>query len=437
MFQAFVNSLAENVADVLTVAAIVGVVVGAFLFWRARRRHIADIRRRLHGRVNAPGRVREVLAKVANADVAEMGAIGAVTFVDLAWHYSMANPSIWDHFDGPAADHIADAIQNLDVLKSALGDRALPTAASIIEHLRGLEAVQVFNDLIDRLPSVSVESGMLVLEAKSAPVVDSLVQGTAVSAAADAQASATEEAAALLAHIPLVTIGFATYRAWRRSQKGASLRRNLEFAAVEVATRASGGLVGGKVGGVIGTVIVPGIGTIIGTVTGAVAGAVGGALLGEAVKKRHLQKASRELDESLERLGETYLEDPDRFMQVTNVFREQEAAYIEHLRGTKRRLRRYAMPWRVVWPDEKLVLLQETVRLAEERLGSIQEGTVEAIDKLTFMRETQQHRELGIMLWSNPALCAEISCEGELVEAVETANSRLRNELRHLGAVAA
>lgn len=437
MFQAFVNSLAENVADVLTIVAVVGVLAAALLFWRARHRHVKDIRRRLNGRIQAPGRVREALAKVANADVAEMGAIGAVTFVDLAWHYSMADPAIWDHFDGPAADHMADAIQNLDVLKGALGDHALPTAGSILDYLRGLEAVQVFDDLIDRLPIVGADAGVLVLESKSAPVVDSLVQNATVSAAAEAQAGATQEAAALLAHIPLVTIGFASYRAWRRSQQGAGLRRNLEFAAVEVATRASGGLVGGKVGGVIGTVIVPGIGTVVGTVTGAVAGAVGGALFGEAVKKRHLQKANRDLDESLSQLGETYLENPDRFMQVTDVFRDQEAEYVEHLRGTKRRLRRYALPWRVAWPDEKLVLLQETVRLAEERLGSVQEGTVEAIDKLTFMRETRQHRELGIMLWSNPALCAEIACEDGLVEAVEVANTRLRTELKHLGAVAA
>lgn len=436
MFQAFVNSLAENAANVLTIAAVVGVLAAGVLLWRSRRRHIEGLRRKLHGQIEVPGRVRETLAKAFNADVAEMSTIGAVTFVDLAWHYSMADPSIWDHFDGPAADHVADAIQNLDVLKGALGDQSLPILGNVFEYLQGLEALQVFDELADKLPMVG-DAGTIVLDAKGASVVDALAANATPDTVADAQASAVGDAAGLLAHIPLITIAFATYRAWRRSQKGAGFGRNVEFAAVEVTSRASGGLLGTTVGGAVGTFVVPGIGTMVGTVTGAVAGAVGGALVGESVKKRHMQKANRELNQSLETLGGTYLDDPARFQQVTDVFREQEAEYIAHLRGTKRRMRRYSLPWRAIWPDEKLILLQETVRLAEERLGSIQEGTVEAIDKLTFMRETGQRRQLGIMLWSNPALSAEIPADAELVSAVESANTRLQRELQQLGAVAA
>lgn len=433
MFQTFLDSLANNAANVLTIALVVGVLAAVLLFWRSRRSHVQGIRRRLNGQINMPGRVKEALAKALNADVAEVGTIGAVSFVDLAWHYSMADPSIWDHFTGPTADHMADAIQNLDVLKGALGDQAMPVVGNIVDYLRGLEALQVFDELVDKLPVVA-DSSAIVLDSHSGSLVDTLVHDSATSAVADAKAG---EVAGMLTHIPLVTIGFATYRAWRRSQKGAALGRNFEFAAVEVTTRASGGLAGGKMGGAIGTFVVPGIGTIVGTVVGAVAGAVGGALLGESVKKRHVQRANEALNEQLSRLGGAYLEDPANFMRVTDVFRDQESEYREHLQETRRRLRRYSMPWRVAWPDEKLVLLQETVRLAEDRLGTLQEGTVEAIDRLAFMRETGQKRELGIMLWSNPALCAEVPCDTELIAGVQHANEHFERELRQLGVAAA
>lgn len=434
MLQQFVESLADNAADVLTVAVVLSVVAGLVLFWLRRRRHIADIRRRLLGGVEVPGKAREMLAKALNADVAEMSAIGAVSLVDLAWHYGMADPTIWDAFDGPAADHMADAMQNLDVLKGALGDHGLLVVHNIFEYLRSLEATQVFGDLIDKLPLLD-NASTVVLEAKGASVVDSLASGAA---STDAVVSAKADAvgnAGLVAHIPLVTVGFASYRAWRRAQKGAGLRRNVEFAGIEVATRASGGLVGGKVGGVVGSLIVPGVGTVIGTVAGAVAGAVGGALLGETFKKRHVERASGELNTTLTRLGMEYLDHRGNFQRVTDLFREQEQEYVANLRETRRRLRRYSMPWRLIWPDEKLILLRETVAMAEDRLGSIQEGTVEAIDRLNFMRNTGQRRELGIMLWSNPALCEELDCNSELVGAVQQANDQLRHELAQLGAL--
>jgi hypothetical protein len=430
MLQAFIASLGENLADVLTIAVVVGVVGGAALYGFARRRRVRSLRRRLHGGVDIPGRVKTLVANAANADVAEMGAIATVSLVDLAWQYSMAAPEVWDHISGPGADHLADAIQNLDVLKSTLGDQLFPFADSVIDYLRGLEAVQVFGDIAGQLPVLG-DASSVVLEAKGASVVDSLAAGAT---AAEAKAAVAGDVG-LPVHIPLVTVGFATYRAWRRSQQGAGLKRNVEFAAIEVTTRAGGGLLGGKAGGVIGTLFVPGVGTFVGTVAGAVAGAVGGALLGEAVKKRHVQKVSDALNTSLERLGSEYLDHPGNFERLTDVFREQEADYRSHLRVMRRRAVRYALPWRFVWPDAKLVLLQETVRLAEERLDTVREGTVEAVDRLTFMRTTGQRRELGVMLWSNPALCAELACDGDIVGEVARHNERLRAELRHLGTV--
>jgi hypothetical protein len=430
MFQVFIDSLVDNLADVLTIAAVIGVVGGAALYWFARRRRVRSLRRRLNGGVDIPGKVKAMVASAANADVAEMGAIATVSLVDLAWQYSMAAPEIWDHISGPSADRLIDAVQNLDVLKSTLGDQLFPFADNVIEYLRGLEAAQVFSDLAGQLPVLGDVSSV-VLEAKGSSVVDSLAAGAT---AAEAKAAAAGEVG-LPVHLPLVTVGFATYRAWRRSQQGAGLKRNVEFAAIEVTTRAGGGLLGGKAGGVIGTLIVPGVGTFIGTVAGAVAGAVGGALLGETVKKRHVQKVSDALNTSLERLGSEYLDHPGNFERLTDVFQEQEADYRSHLRAMKRRMVRYALPWRIVWPDAKLVLLQETVRLAEERLDTVREGTVEAVDRLTFMRTTGQRRELGVMLWSNPALCTELGCNGDIVGQVARQNERLRTELRHLGMV--
>jgi hypothetical protein len=431
MIQVFIDSLIDNLADVLTIAAVIGVVGGAALYWFARRRRVRSLRRRLNSGVDIPGKVKAMVASAANADVAEMGAIATVSLVDLAWQYSMAAPEVWDHISGPGADHLIDVVQNLDVLKSTLGDQLFPFADNVIAYLRGLEAAQVFGDLAGQLPVLG-DASSVVLEAKGSSVVDSLAAGAT---AAEAKAAAAGEAG-LPVHLPLVTVGFATYRAWRRSQQGAGLKRNVEFAAIEVTTRAGGGLLGGKAGGVIGTLIVPGVGTFVGTVAGAVAGAVGGALLGETVKKRHVQKVSDALNASLERLGSEYLDHPGNFERLTDVFREQEADYRSHLRAVKRHMVRYALPWRIAWPDAKLVLLQETVRLAEERLDTVREGTVEAVDRLTFMRTTGQRRELGVMLWSNPALCTELGCNSDIVGQVARQNERLRTELRHLGMAA-
>ncbi len=434
MLQRFVDALAQNLADVLVLALVVGLVAAMVLFWRARARRVERIRRRLRGEIAVPGRVQQALAKALNADVAEVGAIGAVSFVDLAWQYSLADPAVWDHFDGAAAAHMSDAVQSLDVLRSAYGGVSLaPLLDRLAEALRGIEALHVFSDLAERLPVLG-DGAAIALEGKTASVADSLLNSaTTLHTATEAKAGAAV-GAGLSLHVPFVSMGFAAYRAWRRAQQGAALPRNVEFAAVEVATRATGGLVGGKVGGVIGTAIAPVGGTVIGAVAGAVAGTLGGAALGEAIKKRHTLKASKRLDQSLEQLGTAYLDDDARFEQVTGVFRRQEEAYLKNLGETRRRLRRYALPWRVAWPDEKLILLGETVQMAEDRLGSIQQGTVEAVERLAFMRQTGQRRELGVMLWGNPALCAEVPCDSALIGEVRQASDRLSRELRQFGA---
>lgn len=432
MFSTFVDALMENMADILTLAVIIAALAGGVLFWRARRRHIERLRTRLRGTVPISQTMQETLGKVFNLDTAEMTTIGAVTFVDIAWHYSMADPQIWDHFNGPAADHIADAIQNLDVLKSSLGDTSLPLLSNLVEYFKHLEATQVFHDVLEKIPALDglSESHAIVLDAHGDSLVDTLTDaGTAI----DVKATVAGKAVGLMTHIPLITIGFASFRAWRRSQRGTGLSRNLEFAAIEVATRAGGGLAGGQLGGVIGTAIVPGVGTIIGGVAGAVAGAIGGALLGEEIKQRHIRKAQESLNTSLEALGKPYLTEPGSFRDLTGVFVEQERQYVKNVLATRRRMRRYALlPWRIVWPNEKLILLRETVGMAENRLAEIKQGTIEAVERLNFMRDTEQYRQMGIILWSDPALCQQVVCDQERVESVASANDRLRQELAQM-----
>ncbi len=433
MFAELINNYGT---ELLIIALVIGVVVGLILFWRARGRHIDRLRRVLRGEVPIPESLKERLAKVFNANTAEFAAVGTVTFVDLAWHYSMADPAIWDHFHGPAADHITEAVQNLDVLKSTLGDKAVPVVDHILDYFQQVEATQVFHDLVHALPGFT-DAAPVVLEGK-ASLIDQLVDHSATVASVESKISAAGDVATgglnLLHHIPFVTIGFASYRAWRRGQKGTALKRNLEFGAIEVTTRTSGGLIGGQVGGVIGTFIAPGVGTIVGSVTGAVAGTFGGAHLGEAFKKRRIKKAQQDLDTSLTELGRTYLE--DQYVDLANVFVEQEQEYIENLQKNQRRLHRYATPWRVIWPDQKLILFQETVAMAQDRLGNIKQGTIDALDRLAYMRDQKQHRELGIILWSDPALCQQLPCDAHKIEVVREANDRMRYELAQFGIAA-
>jgi len=426
MVQTFINALAENLADILTIGGVIALVALGILFWRARDRHIARLKAALHGTIEVPSKIKEVLAKAVNADTAEIASIGTVTLLDIAWHYSMADPTIWDHFTGPAADHIADALQNLDVLKASLGDYSLPLAERVLETLRGLEATQLFNDLFEHtshLGSAADAGGSVVLDGQGHGVIDTL-----------STAATAGKAAGLIGHIPLITIGFASYRAWRRASKGTTLGRNLEFAAIEVTTRAGGGLLGSQIGGAVGSFIVPGVGTIVGGVAGAVAGAIGGAVLGESIKTRHIRKAQSDLDKGLDQLGETYLADPPNYQRLRNVFVKQEAQYLGNLKAIRRKLRRYALlPWRSAWPNHKLVLLGETVRLAEERLGAIKLGTIEAVERLSLMKREKQYRQMGIILWSDPALSAQLNLDAELMGMIEQTNDRLRRELVQMG----
>jgi len=435
----FINALAENTSDVLIVAAVLATVVGLALFMRARARHVRRLRAEVLGEVPITGGMREIIARAFNVTSAELATVGAVTFADLAWQYSLAAPSIWDHFHGPAANHIADAIHNLEVLRDALGAQASQVFAQVVESLKHIEATQVFHELAERLPILESAgtSSALALSAASHSAVDTLAGAGAVlesKAGVAASAASTIGDGGLLYHIPLITMGFATYRAWKRGQQGTALLRNMEFAAIEVTSRAGGALIGGQMGGVIGTAIAPGIGTIVGGVAGAIAGTFAGMKVGEDLKQRHVRQARRAFDQALSRLGQAYLEDPARYQQLVDVFVQHERAYQQSLRETRRRLHRHATPWRVAWPDQKLILLQETVRLAEDRLGAVRQGTIEALDRLDFMRLRGQNHELGVVVWSNPALREQLAPDPALVESLQAAHDRLTYEVAQFGA---
>jgi uncharacterized protein YcfJ len=406
----FLDAFMATSGTLLPLLLVGALLVGGAVLAFRRRRHIAALRAKVRGEVALPPTMLDTLKGVFTPEVTEAGAVGAVTLVDLAWQYSVAEPAVWDHLGSAAAERLTDLSGSIDALQGSMG--------SITESLHLAEATHVMADMLSAMPTAG-EAAITVVDAPTTGIVDTL-------------ADSTTDGGGLLLHVPLVTIGFATYRAWRRSQKGTVIKRNVEFAAIEVTTRAGGGLAGAKLGGTVGTVVAPGVGSVIGTVAGAIAGTLGGALLGETVKKRHIDRAERDLKTALDALGRTYLHDDANFKRIIQLFREHEAQAIANIADVRRRLRRYRTPWRVIWPDERLILLEETVQLSQERLNELRGGTAEAIDKLNYMRAADQTRELGTLLAANPALQGELACAPSLVERVRETSTHLSYELGQL-----
>ncbi len=424
----WINNIIEGGATTLGVVIVIGMLAAAAWYMVARRRHVEGLRARVLGELTLPEKVKKVLSSALTSDNAEVAAIGTVTLVDVAWHYTMAAPATWDHIGAWGHDHLVDAVTNMEVLQESLGSAASRIGDAVLGFLHHLEAVTVFGELsgaVDGLAGAPV----IMLDGGGDTVVGSITDGVSgLDAAHDVQG-----AGGLLLHIPLITIGFAGYRAWRRSQGGTSLARNAEYATVEVVTRTGGGLVGGQLGGAVGSLVVPGPGTIIGGTLGAVAGAIGGALLGESVKKARLTKAAQELEQALTDLGQHYLGYPHAFQRLGSVFTSHEHTLRENLRAAEKRLRRARLSWRSVWPDETLILLEETVLLGEERLEAAGIRTAEAVDRLSVMRDRKQYREMGVILWGDPALCDLLTCDAALITRVTNTNERVHDEIGQLG----
>jgi hypothetical protein len=277
------------------------------------------------------------------------------------------------------------------------------------------------------------------LEAKTQVAADALDAKIQVAAdgIADVKLSALLDSADLIHHIPLITIGFATYRAWRRAENGTAWNRNLEFAATEVIARTGGALVGakmgGKVGATVGMLVVPDYGVIIGSVVGAVSGAIAGARLSEAIKHRRVRRAQRELDGALNKLGAPYLQDPVGYRRLSKLFAEQEQRAQHNIQATRQQYVAYARWWRRLWPGQKLILLQETARAADERLLDVHQQIRDTLERVEVLRQQNNYRALGVILWNAPGMRRQLGCPEARVSTVSAANERLRHELQQLG----
>jgi surface antigen len=501
----FLSSLSSLLQILLIFAAL---AVGLFL---ARRWRIRRLRKQVRGELPLTEEVKKTVAKLFQSDVLEVATLGAVTYLDVAWQYTLADPQIWTHLDGAVANQAFDAMVDPHVLEVGLGEHAQPVLSHVADYIRHAEALQAFDHSLDNVMRFGVDlpnavvlldghpdplfdllqhksNGADGLDAKTqvlsdgapAAFVDAKVSGVVeakTSALADAKASSLADAKAsvlvdakastlvdaktgslldaktsalidaktgsildgawngsdLWHYVPVVTIGFASYRAWRRAEGGTRWGRNLEFAATEVITRSGGALAGAKVGGTVGTLVVPGYGTIIGSVVGAVGGAVAGARLGEEIKRRHLRKAQRDLDQALHNLGAPHLQDPVGYRRLQAAFAEQEKVARQNVQRTRGTYNDYARWWRRLWPDQKLILLQETVREADDRLLSVHQQIHDTLERVEVLKQQNSYKALGLILWNAPGMCQRLGCQEVLMQGVEHANEQLRSELVQVG----
>jgi hypothetical protein len=472
----------SNLSSFLQIVLILLLLGGSF--YVARRWRIRRLRGLVRGKLPLREEVKQALARLFSSDVLEVAALGAVTYVDVAWQYSLADPQIWSHLDG------VETMADPHLLEAGLGEHAHTVLGHLAEHLQQAEALQAFDRSLDSVMQLgaNLPDAVLLLDGQPHSLFDLLLHKGSVTDALDAKAQATTNGAAgtladakasaladaktsalldaktsalldakasaldaktdalidnlwdggdLWHHVPLITIGFASYRAWRRAERGTHWKRNLEFAATEVAARSGGALAGAKVGGTVGTLVVPGYGTIIGSLVGAVGGAIAGVKLSEEIKRRHVRQAQRELDQALHHLGAPYLQDPVGYRRVTTLFAEQERAAEHNIQATHRQYATYARWWRRLWPDQKLILLQETTREAGERLLGIHQQVRDTLDRVEVLRQQNNFKALGLILWNAPGMCQQLGCAAPLVRAVNTANEQLRHELRQVGAVPA
>jgi hypothetical protein len=478
----FLSSL-SSLLQVALLLAILGIV-----FFVARRWRLVRLRRLVRGALPLKEEIKQAVSEVLNADVLEVASLGAVTYLDVAWQYSVADPQIWQHLDGAGAAHAADAMADPALLQAGLGDHAPAVLGQVADHLQHAAAIQSFDHSLDQVMGLGPELpntlalldghpqsliDILVHKGQAADAVGAKAQGLsdgtssalgdvkasaldAKAAAIDAKTAALVDAKAsavadahtnlldtpwdagdLVHYVPLVTIGFATYRAWRRAENGTHWGRNVEFAATEVITRSGGALAGAKVGGTVGTLVVPGSGTVVGSVVGAVGGALAGARLGEEIKRRHMRQAERELDQALHNLGAPYMADPVGLRRLQRVFEEQQQTAHENVTITRRQYARHARWWRRLWPDQKLVLLQETVREADARMLEVRQQMRDTLERIEVLRRQENYKALGLVLWNAPTMCRRLGCAQPLVDQVDQANRRLRYELQQVGATPA
>ncbi|NDJ55200.1 MAG: hypothetical protein GYB68_19180 [Chloroflexi bacterium] len=466
-------SLFDGFIVFLASAALIGLLALALhLFLRAREKHIADLRAKLYQPLPLEQLSKQPTFEALALDAAEVAAIGAVTYLDVAWHLSAAAPQAWQDFDTqttlrlanalqdgtdlstlfdqPIVEHVYDYFQRIEALHVFDGAVDMVWRFPIIDQIEALmasgESVSALESLLDLLPGAALEQIRGSTSGSLDGAADSVIDGAAdgsVDGATDALLNSVDGlvdgsnlgnfmSRSFLGRIPYVSIAFAGYRAWRRDQQGTRPLRNLEYALIEVSTRSGGGALGGQLGGSLGTLVMPGAGTLVGSVIGAIGGAISGAWLGEAAKARYVQSAVNRLLKSLDRLGAYLLDDLDAFARLRAVFISYWKTQVQNINQVRAQYRRHATPLRRLWPDPKLILLEETINHAERRLDDVHKVMNDSLGRLNTLQETRDYRRLGIAMWYNPALCEQAQCDPALLSAIDQAYARLRDELSQI-----
>jgi hypothetical protein len=77
------------------------------------------------------------------------------------------------------------------------------------------------------------------------------------------------------------------------------------------------------------------------------------------------------------------------------------------------------------------------VREADDRLANIRQQVRDTLDRVEVLRQRDDYRALGLVLWNAPGMCQQLDCAELLVQDVRQANEHLRHELQQVGAALA
>jgi hypothetical protein len=121
------------------------------------------------------------------------------------------------------------------------------------------------------------------------------------------------------------------------------------------------------------------------------------------------------------------------YRRLRAAFTEQDKAAKRNVQRTRQEYDAYARWWRRLWPDEKLVLLEETVREADTRVLEIQQQVFDTLERVEVLRQQNGYKALGLILWNAPGMCQQLGCAEMLLQDVHRANEGLRRELVQVG----
>jgi hypothetical protein len=67
----------------------------------------------------------------------------------------------------------------------------------------------------------------------------------------------------------------------------------------------------------------------------------------------------------------------------------------------------------------------------------IRQQVRDTLDRVQVLRQQNNYKALGLILWNSPGMCQQLGCAKPLVQAVSVSNERLRHELQQVGVVPA